>query len=412
MNTPQKNQQDADQSRPLPGLRSRGMTGLLSAQFLSALADNLLFVVAIALLKQAADGAALLPVLQVMFVIAFVVLAPFVGAVADAFPKGRVMLYANLVKLVGAGVVLQGAHPLLGYALAGVGAAIYSPAKYGILPQLVRPETLVKANGWLEGSTIVAILLGVVLGGWLSDHSLSLAGGVAALLYALAAVVNLLIPRLAIVHPLVPQDAPLLLRRFFGDIRRLWRHPDVRFSVIGTSLFWGMGSSLRLLLFAWVPVALLLNDNQTPANLMGVLSIGIVVGATLAGLWISLERVNRALWGGVLLGPLILLLAPLHSLMGSALVLFGVGLAGGLFIVPLNALLQERGAETVGAGRILAVQNFFENLAMLAMSGLYLWAVEAGMHPVTMAFVFGGGILLGMTALAVWRRKHAGMSAY
>lgn len=394
----------------LPGLRSRGMWGLLSAQFLSALADNLLFVVAIALLKRAADGEALLPVLQVVFVIAFVVLAPFVGALADAFPKGRVMLYANLVKLVGAGVVLYGAHPLLGYALAGVGAAIYSPAKYGILPQLVCPDKLVKANGWLEGSTIVAILLGVVLGGFLADHSLSLAGGVATVLYALAAALNLLIPRLAIVHALRAQDAPKLFSDFFQDMRRLWRHPDVRFSVLGTSLFWGMGSSLRLLLFAWVPVALLVTDNQTPANLMGVLSVGIVAGATIAGLWVSLARVNRALWGGLLLGPLILLLAPMHTLIGSALVLFGVGLAGGLFVVPLNALLQERGAETVGAGRILAVQNFFENLAMLGMSGLYLLAVELGMNPVVLAFVFGGGILIGMVLLALWRRGHVGMA--
>lgn len=394
----------------LPGLRSRGMWGLLSAQFLSALADNLLFVVAIALLKRAADGEALLPVLQVVFVIAFVVLAPFVGALADAFPKGRVMLYANLVKLVGAGVVLYGAHPLLGYALAGVGAAIYSPAKYGILPQLVCPDKLVKANGWLEGSTIVAILLGVVLGGFLADHSLSLAGGVATGLYALAAALNLLIPRLAIVHSLRAQDASKLFSDFFRDMRRLWRHPDVRFSVLGTSLFWGMGSSLRLLLFAWVPAALLVTDNQTPANLMGVLSVGIVAGATIAGLWVSLARVNRALWGGLLLGPLILLLAPMHTLIGSALVLFGVGLAGGLFVVPLNALLQERGAETVGAGRILAVQNFFENLAMLGMSGLYLLAVELGMNPIVLAFVFGGGILIGMVLLALWRRGHVGMA--
>ncbi len=392
-----------------PGLRSRGMWGLLSAQFLSALADNILFVVAIALLKQAADGNALMPVLQVVFVMAFVLLAPFVGALADALPKGRVMFYANLVKLVGAAVVLHGAHPLLGYALAGVGAAIYSPAKYGILPQLVCPEKLVKANGWLEGSTIVAILLGVVLGGYLADHSLNLAGGVAAGVYALAAALNLLIPRLAIVHPWQWTAAPRLLRDFFSDIHRLWRHPDVRFSVIGTSLFWGMGSSLRLLLFAWVPVALLLNDNQTPANLMGALSVGIVLGAVIAGLWVNLERVNRALWGGLLLGPLILLLAPMQSLTGAALILLGVGMAGGLFIVPLNALLQERGVETIGAGRILAVQNFFENLAMLGMSGLYFLAVEAGASPVLLAVLFGGGILIGMTALAVWRRSHRGM---
>ncbi len=387
------------------GLASRGMLAVLVAQFLSAMADNLLFVAAIALLKTAAHGEALLPLLQVVFVVAFIVLAPYVGPVADAFPKGRVMLYANLIKLLGALMILFGANSLLGYAIAGIGAAIYSPAKYGILTQLVHPERLVKANGLLEGSTIAAILLGVLAGGWLTDQSVVLAVVVSAGMYLLAALANLGIPRLPVIHRFVRHELAHLLKQFIHNLVALWLIRDVRFAIIGTSLFWGMGASLRLLIFAWVPVALSLLDNQAPANLMGLVSIGIVVGAGLAAVSVRLEQANRAILGGLALGPLIVLLAPMHAFAPAAVILMLVGVAGGYFVVPLNALLQERGHETIGAGRTLAVQNFFENLAMLGMAGLYFLAIEAGMNPVTVAYGFGIVVTLGMAALAVWRLR-------
>jgi len=387
------------------GLASRGMLAVLVAQFLSAMADNLLFVAAIALLKTASHGETLLPLLQVVFVIAFIFLAPYVGPVADAFPKGRVMLYANLVKLIGALMILFGANSLLGYAVVGIGAAIYSPAKYGILTQLVHPDRLVKANGLLEGSTIAAILLGVLAGGWLTDQSVVLAVSVAAGMYLLAALANFGISRLPVIHRFVRHELVHLPKQFFQNVIVLWGIRDVRFSILGTSLFWGMGASLRLLMFAWVPAALALLDNQAPANLMGLVSIGIVVGAGLAAMTVRLELVNRAILGGLALGPLVLLLAPMHAFVPAAVILMLVGVAGGYFVVPLNALLQERGHETIGAGRTLAVQNFFENIAMLGMAGLYFLAVEVGMNPVTVAYGFGIVVTIGMVVLTLWRLR-------
>lgn len=397
---------------PAQGLLSRGMTALLGAQFLSAMADNLLFVAAVALLKQASDGDVLLPLLQIAFVLAFILLAPYVGPFADAFSKGRVMFNANLVKLAGAALILMGVNPLIGYAVAGVGAAIYSPAKYGILTQLVTPNHLVKANSLLEGSTIAAILLGVLAGGWLADRSVLLAVEVAAGFYLLAAAANLGIPALPVIHALTSfRELGRLPRVFLSNMAVLWRNHDARFSIAGTSLFWGMGASLRLLMFAWVPAALNILDNQAPANLMGIVSVGIVLGAGLAAFLVRVNQVNRALVGGLLLGPLIVALAPMNSYELAVIVLVGIGIAGGYFVVPLNALLQERGHETIGAGRTLAVQNLFENLAMLGMAGLYFLAVAIGMKPAATAYGFGGVVTLGMLVLAGYRMRHSARQA-
>ena len=388
---------------PKNQLMSRGMVALLIAQFLSAMADNVLFVAAIAMLKVASGGDSLLPLVQVTFVLAFILFAPYVGPFADAFPKGRVMFRANLIKLTGAALILGGLHPLIGYAIVGLGAAAYSPAKYGILTQLVDQGKLIKANGLLEGSTIAAILLGVMLGGWLADQSTVLAVQVVAGLYLTAAAVNLLIPKLAAIKPLARGDLAKLPRQFLQDTKTLLHNPDARFSIFGTSLFWGMGASLRLLLFAWVPIALGLVDNQSPATLMGMVSIGIVVGAGLAAFTVKMSQVNRALIGGLAIGPLLWVLAPMHSFAAAGAVLLGIGAAGGFFAIPLNALLQERGHESVGAGRALAVQNFFENLAMLLMAGLYFAAIEAGMSPLTAIVIFGLFVLAGMLLIS-WGR--------
>ena len=384
-------------------LLSLPMGAVLLAQFFSAFGDNALLITAIALVK--ADGhAGWIPLLQAFFVIPFILLAPFVGALADAFPKGRVMLFANGLKLVGASSMAAGLPPLLCYGMAGVGAAAYSPAKYGILSQLFGADKLVKANGLLEGSTIVAILLGVVVGGWLADQSMAWAFTCVIGVYALAALINLLIPRLPTEHPLARFDFGSLLRQFIDSLRTLWRDSDSRFSLIGTSLFWGTGSTLRLILFAWVPVALGIASNQMPANLMGVVSIGIVVGAGLAGMFIKLENVNRALIGGLLLGPLVLLFAQQTTLIPTAMLLAAIGAAGGLFVVPLNALLQERGHRSVGAGHALAVQNLWENLVMLAFVGAY--ALLEQVPVVMVAMGFGGVVLVGMGALAWGRRSR------
>lgn len=382
-------------------LLSRPMLAVLLAQFFSAFGDNMLLIAAIGLVK-AQGRMDWIPLLQACFVIPYILLAPYVGALADAFPKGRVMLLSNALKLVAASLMAWGANPLFCYGLAGVGAAAYSPAKYGILSQFFGAEKLVKANGLLEGSTIVAILLGVLAGGWLADHGATQAFIGVILVYALAAAINLLIPRLPPEHPLARFDGVGLLREFGAGVAALWRDRDARFSMFGTSVFWGTGSTLRLILFAWVPLALGITSNQMPANLMGVVSLGIVLGAILAGLLVRLENVNRALLGGLLLGPLVMFFAIQESLVPAALLLAGIGIAGGFFVVPLNALLQERGHQSIGAGRALAVQNLWENLAMLLFVGIY--ALLESLPVVNVALAYGLVVLTGIAALA-WSRR-------
>jgi LPLT family lysophospholipid transporter-like MFS transporter len=395
------------QEKLTPSLLSVGMMALLFAQFLSALADNAILIVAIAIVKS--QGLAhQVPLLQEYFVVPFILLAPFVGQIADAFPKGRVMLFGNLLKFFGALAMVYGVSPLASYALVGVGAAMYSPAKYGILSQMFGASLLVRANGMMEGSTIVAILMGVLMGGWLADHSLSWAFTGVMAAYGLAAFANLFIPHLPAEHVGVKFHPWKLTGKFIASVLMLLRHPDSRFSLLGTSVFWGSGTTLRLLLFAWVPVALLITDNQTPANLMGAVSIGIVLGAGAAGIWITLSKVNRALLGGLLLGPVIFGLAFVHDLTPAVILMIAIGMSGGFFIVPLNALLQERGHETIGAGNALAVQNFVENIAMLLFVGGYTWAIAENISLSNIIIGFGLVLLTVISCLAFFRLNQKG----
>ena len=385
-------------------LLSLPMAALLVAQFFSALADNALLVVAIALIKQQGSSG-LVPLLQEFFVIPYILLAPFVGPFADSLPKGRVMFIGNALKFSGACLMYGGANPLLSYGLVGIGATTYSPAKYGILTQFFSAEKLVRANGMLEGSTIVAILLGVVLGGKMADRSLDAAFVGIIVLYVLAASANLLIPRLPPEHRLDVLRPAVLVRDFMGALKILFGHRDTRFSLLGTSLFWGSGTTLRLLLFAWVPVALAIDNHGTPANLMGVVSVGIVIGASLASWLIDLEKVNRVLVGGLLLGPLVIGLAFVQDLTTCVILLVCIGASGGLFVVPLNALLQARGHESVGAGHALAVQNLCENTAMLLFIGLYGYAVHAGIGIIPTVASFGVVVAVGIVIVTGGRLR-------
>jgi LPLT family lysophospholipid transporter-like MFS transporter len=387
-------------------LLSRGMIAVLIAQFLSALADNALLFAAIAMLHVHAAPSWQTPLLQAAFVIAFIAMAPFVGPVADSFSKGRVMLAANAMKFVGAGAMLLGLHPLIAYNLVGLGAAAYSPAKYGILSELVSQDKLVKANGMIEGSTIVAILLGAVLGGKLAATSVTTALAVICACYLLAAGANLLIPRLPAAHPLKHFSPTILIRDFWEAVRILFRNRDARFSLLGTSVFWGAGSTLRLLLVAWVPVALGIVDLSMPANMSGAVAIGIAFGAAGAASFVRLGNVNRALPAGILLGVIIIAFAHVTSLYAAIALLVLLGACGGFYVVPLNALLQERGHETVGAGHAVAVQNFVENLTMLGLVGLYTAMDKGGMPVVQSASIFGGVVLAAIGALAIYRLKR------
>lgn len=384
-------------------LLSRGMAAVLVAQFLSALADNALLFAAIAMLKAHAAPSWQTPMLQETFVVAFIFLAPFVGPFADAWPKGRVMLVANAMKFAGAASMLLGLHPLIAYNLVGIGAAAYSPAKYGILSELVGKDKLVKANGLMEGSTIVAILLGAVVGGKLADASVTTALTAICVCYLLAAVANALIPRLPVAHKLGHFSPRVLVRDFWVALTTLFRNKDSRFSLLGTSVFWGSGSTLRLLLVAWVPVALGITDLSMPANMSGAVAIGIALGAAGAASFVSLDKINRVLPSGIMIGLVIVAFAHMTNLYAAIALLVLVGACGGFYVVPLNALLQEKGHETVGAGHAVAVQNFFENFAMLGLVGLYTLMDKSSMPVIQSATTFGGVVLVAISLLAAFR---------
>ena len=388
-------------------LFSRGMIAVLIAQFVSALADNALLFAAIALLKSQSAADWQIPLLQEFFVLAFILLAPFVGPFADGFAKGRVMLTANCIKLFGALAMFLQVPPLLAYGMVGIGAAAYSPAKYGILSELVTPAKLVKANGLIEGSTIVAILLGAVLGGKLADISTHIALASVCACYLLAAIANLFIPKLPVARPDTKLQPGKLIKEFLTAFKTLFFNQDARFSLIGTSIFWGTGSTLRLILVAWVPIALSINDLSMPANLSGAVAIGIAVGAALAANLVSLKNINRVLPAGLLIGVLIMLFAHASSLIIAGILLILIGAAGGFYVVPLNALLQERGHETVGAGNAVAVQNFFENFCMLTLVGIYIVMQKNNMSVISITFIFGSIILFSIGVLSIKRLRQS-----
>lgn len=349
---------------------NRHLIAVYTAQYCSAFADNALLITAIALLKSM-EQSQQIPWLQSLFVLPFVLLAPFVGVFADSLPKGRVMMLGNGLKLIGATSIIMGLNPLLGYAIVGIGAAIYSPAKYGILAQLVPNEKLVKANAWMEGSTLVAILTGVVIGGLLADWSIEWSLFGITLVYGLATIINLAIPKLSAERPYQGESLTVLLLNFKHQLSALWRHPTARTTLLGTSAFWATGSTLRLMLFAWVPVALFIDDNQLPATLMGMVSIGIMLGAGLAAFKLNHHQLYPALLGGLFLSPLLFALAFTSNISIAIALLVGIGIAGGWFIVPLNAALQHHGLESIGSGRAIAVQNLWENVAMFLAVSLY-----------------------------------------
>lgn len=383
---------------------SRGMMAVIAAQFLSAFGDNALLFATLAVLKTFHYPEWSQPVLQMVFVGAYIVFAPFVGQVADSFAKGRVMMAANTLKLLGAGIICFGMNPFVGYTLVGVGAAAYSPAKYGILGELTTGDRLVKANGLMEASTIAAILLGSVAGGVLADWHLTAALVVCALVYAGAVIANLMIPRLPAARPGHSWWPREMARGFISACVVLWRDGETRFSLLGTSLFWGAGVTLRFLLVLWVPVALGISDNATPTYLNAMVAVGIVVGAGAAARLVTLETVARCMPAGVLIGVVVVAFALSHQLLPAYGLLVLIGILGGFFVVPLNALLQERGKRSVGAGNAIAVQNLGENAAMLLMLGLYSLAVKAGAPVVAIGVGFGTLFALAIAGLWIWKR--------
>ena len=387
-------------------LRSKGMMAVIAAQFLSAFGDNALLFATLALLKAEFYPDWSQPILQMVFVGAYIIFAPFVGQVADSFPKGRVMMFANGLKLLGAASICFGFNPFIGYTLVGIGAAAYSPAKYGILGELTTGDKLVKANGLMESSTIAAILLGSVAGGVLADWHVLAALGVCAVVYGGAVVANLFIPKLPVARPGQSWRVKPMTGSFFNACRVLWRNGETRFSLMGTSMFWGAGVTLRFLLVLWVPVALGITDNATPTYLNAMVAIGIVVGAGAAAKLVTLETVARCMPAGILIGVVVLIFSLQHALLPAYALLILIGILGGFFVVPLNALLQEWGKQTVGAGNAIAVQNLGENLAMLLMLGLYSLAVKVGVPVVGIGVGFGGLFAIAIAGLWMWQRRR------
>jgi len=401
----------------------KGFYIIMSAQFFSSLADNALLVGAIELLKTSGSPAWQVPALAPMFALFYVLLAPLVGAFADAVPKGTVMFYSNGIKVVGCLMMLFGSHPLLSYAIVGLGAAAYSPAKYGILTELLPPSQLVKANGWIEGLTVGSIILGVVLGGQLVGPHLSpsllqfdfplfdtgvdtppeaaISSMVA--LYVIAALFNLKIPRTeAPLQPLLLNVAELVSD--FGPCNaRLWRDKLGQISLASTTLIWGVSGNLRVIVFPWAAVALGYSTTQA-SNLAGVVVFGTAAGAVVASMTMRLERATNVIVLGIVMGLLLFGLNFITNVYVGAPFLIILGAVVGYMVVPMNALLQHRGHNLMGAGRSIAVQNFNEQACILALGAAYTGMTKGGLSAFAAITVFG----LGVTGL-MWmiRRWHA-----
>jgi MFS transporter, LPLT family, lysophospholipid transporter len=380
----------------------RGFSTLIGAQFASALADNALVIVCMALLAAQGYPPWWAPLLKFSFTIAYVVLAPFAGAWADAVPKARLMLAMNTLKAAGVAALLLGLHPLAALAVVGVGAALYTPAKYGLVTELVPPQGLVAANGWIEVSTVCAAVFGVVLGGVLVSPTLGAWGTPPLLgLYALAALLNLGIPASGARYPDNPVRFLAMLRGFGHAQRTLWRDRDGQLSMGVTTLFWGAAAVLQFAVLHWAAERLLLPLHHA-AWLQGVVALGIVGGAAWAGRVFTLQGARGALPLGMVMAVVVPLAAQAPGIVSAALLMAAVGAGAGALVVPLNALLQHRGHVLLSAGRSIAVQNFNENTSVLVMLALYAALLAAGVPVV--ALMSGLGVIVGAgVALLNWR---------
>ena len=377
---------------------TKGFYTLLIAQFLSALADNALLFAAIALLQQMHAPDWHEPLLLQFFVISYIVLAPFVGSFADALPKGRVMFLANGIKFFGSLAMILGMPPLYAYGIVGIGAAAYSPAKYGILTELLPPDKLVSANGWMEGSTVIAIILGAIIGGKMASISPQSAMIAIAFIYLIAAVFNMFIPKLPIDHAIAKKDPLYILSDFYRSFVALWRDPQGQVSLSVTTLFWGAGATLRLVVIAWAGIALGFGLDQA-TQLTATVALGVALGSMIAAKFITLENSVKVLPAGIVMGVLVITMAFVAEWHIAAILLFTIGVLSGFFVVPLNALLQHRGHLLIGAGHSIAVQNFNENLGILILSGAYTLMVKANLQINHIIIIFGLFVIVSMSLI-------------
>ncbi|MFT3850088.1 MAG: lysophospholipid transporter LplT [Propionivibrio sp.] len=397
---------------------------IMAAQFFSALADNALLIVAIAALREMQAPAAYEPLLKTFFTVSYVALAAFVGAFADSMPKWRVMFISNAIKIIGCAMMFFDVHPLLAYAVVGLGAAAYSPAKYGILTEYLPHRLLVVANGWIEGLTVGAIILGVVIGGALIQPSVAqsilsfdfplidtgidtiseMALLFVGLFYLIASAFNLYIPETGVDHKILHSNPWYLIREFNHCVALLWRDRLGQISLAVTTLFWGAGATLQFIVIKWAEVSLHL-DLSKSSMLQGVVAIGVALGAAGAARAITLRKSVRVIPLGIAMGIIVLVMNFVQHVWIAVPLLVIIGALSGYFVVPMNALLQHRGHILMGAGHSIAVQNFNENLSILVMTGFYYLMVkfDLSIHWVITLF----GLFVSGSMLLVKRRHEA-----
>ena len=396
----------------------------MAAQFFSSLADNALLVGAIAMLIDIASPQWMTPLLKLFFVISYVLLAPFVGAFADSMPKGRVMFIANTIKVIGCALLLFDMHPLLAYAVVGLGAAAYSPAKYGILTEILPPEQLVAANGWIEGLTVISIILGTVMGGVLitpvvSDALLAFdvpridtgidtpgeaAVLVTGLFYVVAAAFNLYIPNTGVDHMVLHRNPVYLTRDFYHCFALLWKDKLGQISLATTTLFWGAGATLQFIVLKWADVALGYPLSKA-SMLQGVSAVGIALGAVAAARLVPLRKSVSVLFCGAIMGIVTMSMVFVHDIQLAIPLMVAIGALAGFFVVPMNALLQHRGHVLMGAGSSIAVQNFNENLSILLMLSVYALLIRADVPVYAIIVLFG--LFISSSMVMVIRRPDA-----
>ena len=401
-----------------------GFYTIMAAQFFSSLADNALLIAAIALLIELSAPEWMKPLLKLFFTVSYVVLAPFVGAFADSMPKGKVMFITNTIKIAGCALLFFAIHPLLAYAVVGLGAAAYSPAKYGILTELLPPERLVAANGWIEGTTVSSIILGTMVGGALispavSGWLLSLdfpgfdfaiespaesAILVIGVIYGIAALFNLRIPDTGARYERQHTNPIKLLADFWHCNTTLWRDKLGQISLAVTTLFWGAGATLQFIVLHWARDQLGMQLDKA-AILQGIVALGIAGGAILAARFVPLKQTPSVLKLGVIMGLVVPGMTLVSSMGASIPLLVIIGGLAGYFVVPMNALLQHRGHVLLSAGHSIAVQNFNENLNILVMLGLYALLIKLELHVNTIIIIFGL-FVAGTMALVIRRYRH------
>jgi LPLT family lysophospholipid transporter-like MFS transporter len=401
----------------------RGFYTIMAAQFFSSLADNALLIACMAFLEVMKAPPWMTPLLKSFFVLSYVLLAAFVGAFADAFPKGRVMFMTNLIKILGCSLMFFHVHPLIAYCLVGFGAAAYSPAKYGILTELLPAEKLVAANAWIEALTVASIVLGILLGSELVNPQ------IAALLleyqrllipvgassaediglcviifaYIIAALFNLKIPDTGARYRKQEHSPVRLVLDFSRCCSTLWRDKLGQITLSVTMLLWGTFATLQFIVIKWAEKSLHMPLNQA-ASLQVVVVVGGALGAAAAAFFVPLRKSLSVMRMGVLMGVVIMSMILVHTVWLAYLLLTLLGALAGYFLVPMNALLQHRGYVLMSAGHSIAVQNFNENLSVLVMIGIYSSMVKVHLD-VNVIIVLFGSCVIGTILLVM--RRHA-----